>query len=546
MLVAKDVSFEYPNHPVLTRTSVSVGTGERIGLVGPNGIGKSTLLKILAGVMVPTTGQVTKPAEVTVGYMPQEIDNTTTQTALQLIEEMTGVAQALKAFEAATANYKPDNTAAYELALAQVDALGAYTLEDRLGKVLADVGLGVDLLKKQVDELSGGQRTKLLLAVILLARFDVYLLDEPTNNLDLEGIRTLERFIGSSKASFVIVSHDRKFLRSSTTKIAELKADGQVEQYSLGYDEYVVARQMQKDAETRAYADAVDEQQRLKAALQAERTGTRPSGNLSSDKDKLGRNARVEQAAKTHAKALKARQARMDSHHLPPRPAAEIDLNFDFGEASAHLPDSVVRLTKATVEFGSTRLGPFTLDIRRGEKVVVVGPNGSGKSTLLRLLGEQLEPTGGDRQVARGAKIGYVDQHYQFALPNSSVLQNLTQTTGLKPEELYNVLARFNLKKGQAESLPSELSPGQRARAVLAGLVASGTNVLLLDEPTNHLDVVASDELQRALSSYKGTIVLVSHDRELINGLNIKPVLVVDGTIANLHDTQQYMQLFVE
>lgn len=546
MLVAKDVSFEYPNHPVLTRTSLSVGVGERIGLVGPNGIGKSTLLRILAGVMVPTAGKVTKSAEVTVGYMPQEIDLATGQTARQFIEETTGVAEALATFATASAEYTSGNTAAYELALARVESLDAYTLENRLGKALVEVGLSLDILESQVAELSGGQRTKLLLAAILLSRFDIYLLDEPTNNLDLEGIRTLERFIGSSKSSFVIVSHDRKFLRSSTTKIAELKADGQVDIYSLGYDEYVEVRRTQRDAQVRTYMLAEEEKRRLATALSSERNGAKSRGRAPSDNDKLGRNKRKETADSTHSKAVRALEKRLVRHELPPRPDAEIDLNFDFGEASVRLPDSVVRLKKATVEFGSTRLGPFTLDIRRGEKVVVVGPNGSGKSTLLRLLGEQLVPASGDRQSARGVKIGYVDQHYRFASPNSSVLQNLSQSTGLKPEELYNVLARFNLKKAQADALPSELSPGQRARAVLAGLVASGTNVLLLDEPTNHLDVVASDELQRALSSYKGTVVLVSHDRELIKGLSTKPVLVVDGTIANPHDTQQYMQLFVE
>lgn len=553
MLTAKNVTFEYGTTPVLQGTTLSVSTGDKIGLVGPNGVGKSTLLKIMAGIISPVSGDVSRSAELNIGYMPQEIDPSTATSTRAFIEEITGVTAVLAELEGATNQYATGVTGPiqtrYEQAFARVEALGAYTLENRMAKALARVELSQSVLDKHVNELSGGQKTKLLLAAILLAQFDVYLLDEPTNNLDLEGIKTLENFITGSKASFVVVSHDRRFLRNCTTKIAELLTGGSVKTYSLGYDEYITARHKERESARQQFDQHQQERKRLATAVREKTHNARAAaGNRSSsDSDKMGNDARKERAAGSHAKAAKALETRLNQLGTAEKPATDLDLNFAFGDSTTRLPETIVRLRGATISYDTKHLGPYNLEISRGEKLVLVGPNGTGKTTLLKLLSGQLALDAGTREVAPGVVVGYIGQDNQFDNADKSVVQNLAKTTGLPTGELYNVLARFGLKKVDVDSVPNKLSPGQRSRALLAGLVAVGTNLLLLDEPTNHLDITASDELQTALNNYQGVVVVVTHDRELIDALEHKTVLVIeDGSIADTHKTGQYINKFAE
>lgn len=548
MLTAKNVSFEYNQELILQNTSLSINAGDRIGLIGPNGVGKSTLLKIFAGILKPSNGKLVIPEDLNIGYLPQEIQEYSDLSCEGFIEKVTGTALALANLDKAMLEYSKelsdDSQKAYELAFATVESLGAYTLGTRTAKALATVGLSDDILSKKVGELSGGQKTKLALASILLAQFDVYLLDEPTNNLDLDGIQVLERFVKNSNATFVITSHDRRFLRTCITKIAEILPDKSVQIYTLGYDEYIEARRKEKEAQLQRQSEFQDERKRLTESARDKlySANAAASSKSSSDNEKVGRNARKEKAVRSHARAAASIQSRLEQMTEPGRPTDDIDLNFRFNSESKKISEQVIKLVDATVTYDSIVLGPYTLNVQNGQKIIVIGPNGGGKSTLLKLMAGEIKPHTGKVEKGSGVTIGHVDQDYRFPDQDSSIIANVQKMTGEDIPTLYNLLARFNIKKLIADSLPGTVSPGQRSRALLACLVAKGTNVLLLDEPTNHLDIVASDELQDAINEYEGAVVIITHDRELIDTLEPKVILVVsDGRILSDKDAEPYI-----
>lgn len=548
MLSAKNIDFEYSNTQVLRSTSFSVSEGEKIALVGPNGVGKSTLLKIMGGVLQPTSGNTSHPKNLNIGYMPQEIDAYQDMTGAVFLSEITGVNKALSDLESATEQYATIQSSAsqalYQEAYERVESLQAYTLTERMAKPLARVGLETAVLDKKISELSGGQKTKLALSAILLSNFDVFLLDEPTNNLDMLGLNILEDFIKKSGSAFVIVSHDRWFIKSACKKIAELLPSGDIKLYSLGYDEYIQSRRKELESAEQAHENYKEEKKRLEVSARDKAMNARSAANNggSSDNDKIGANARKEKAASAHAKAASAIISRLDQLHEPDKPVREIDLNFRFTGTNVKLPLVAANVNDAVVEFDTVKLGPYSLVINTGQKIVIIGPNAGGKSSFIKLLAGVVWPTGGSINISGSMTIGYIDQDFSFSEPDKSVLDNIIRDTDSTISEIYNLLARFNIKKEKADSLPNALSPGQRVRALLAGVVARGANFLILDEPTNHLDIPASNELQSALKEYDGTIVVVTHDRELIEALGNKRIVVIDkGKILTGNEEKDYI-----
>ena len=548
MLSAKNIEFEYGNTQVLRSTSFSVSEGEKIALVGPNGVGKSTLLKIMGDVLQPSSGNILHPKNLNIGYMPQEIDGYQDMTGADFLSEITGVSKALSDLEAATAQYAAMQSSAsqdlYQEAYERVESLQAYTLSERITKPLARVGLETSVLDKKISELSGGQKTKLALSAILLSNFDIFLLDEPTNNLDMLGLNILEDFIKKSGSAFVMVSHDRWFIKSTCKKVAELLPSGDIKLYTLGYDEYIQSRRKELESAEQAHEDYTEEKKRLEVSARDRAMNAQSAANnsVSSDNDKVGTDYRKEKAANTYAKAASAISTRLDQLHKPDKPVREINLNFRFTGTNVKLPPVAATVNGAVVEFGSVVLGPYSLVINTGQKIVIIGPNAGGKSSFIKLLAGVVKPTGGSINISNGMTIGYIDQDFSFREPNKSVLDNIIRDTGSTNSEIYNLLARFNIKKEKADSLPHALSPGQRVRALLAGVVAQGANLLILDEPTNHLDIPASNELQSALKQYDGTIVVVTHDRELIEALGDKKIVVIDkGKILTGNEEKEYI-----
>jgi len=540
MLKVDNVRFEYGSKEVLKGVSLNINKGDRIGLIGSNGTGKTTLLRIIAGELSPSVGSVIGNGLI-VGYLPQEPKEHLELSVYDFIKKLTGIMDAEVEFELVSqrTNESEDYLVRLEQSMEKIEHLGSYTFDVRLQKVAQNVGLLPGMLKQSVATLSGGQRKRVMLAAILMSKFDILLLDEPTNDLDLQGIDILEKFFLSTKSAVVIVTHDRRMLRTVTTKIAELLQDGSgIDIYSLGYEEYLKAREARKQSMEDAYERYLDEKKRLKdtsrrLALESVRAEFNKSA---SDTEKLSRNAVREKAAIRLSATARSAATREDRLVEPPKPPKEIDLRFVFKEHPGMISNILVELKEVIINYPEIVLGPFDFKIERGDRIVIIGPNGSGKTSLLRLILGLEKPTKGTISFGNGVNIGLVDQFKTLPDEEASALENAKKLAleselknGLK---LRTVLHTFNFDEAKLRQSGKSLSPGERARLILAALVSRETNLLLLDEPTNHLDIQAIEELEKALRTYPETFVVVSHDRDFIDSINFNRTLeIIDGRL---------------
>lgn len=527
-LVAKDLTGGHGHRVLFEGLDLTVAPGDVVGVVGANGAGKSTLLRLLAGADAPMGGTVsTAPSDAFVGWLPQEHERVPGETVAAYVARRTGAAAATAGMEETAASLgsgEPGADDAYAVAFDHWMASGAADLDDRLGPVLADLApeVGPDAL---MTSLSGGQAARVALAALLLSRFDVVLLDEPTNDLDLDGLARLESFVQGLRAGVVLVSHDREFLARCVTRIVELDlAQRRVMVYDGGYDAFLEERAVQRRHAREAYEQYADTKADLVSRARTQREwssqGVRNAMRKSPDNDKIRRKAATESSEKQAQKVrqMESRIARLEEVEEPRK---EWVLQFDI--AAAPRSSSVVAvLNEATRELGDFRLGPVSLQVDAGERIGITGPNGAGKTTLLDLLLGRTTPDSGSASLGASVAVGVIDQartglHEEQPLGAAfeAVVPELTQA------EVRTLLAKFGLKADQVASLVGRLSPGERTRAAMALLQARGVNLLVLDEPTNHLDLPAIEQLEQALESYDGALLLVSHDRRLLANVRL-------------------------
>ncbi|WP_136025122.1 ABC-F family ATP-binding cassette domain-containing protein [Microbacterium sp. K27] len=530
-LVAQGLAGGYGHRTLFDSLDLTVTAGDVVGLVGANGAGKSTLLKLLAGVDEPQAGTIRlSPADAFVGWLPQEHERIVGESVIDYIGRRTGCAAATEAMDAAAAALGDPSLAApgtdpadtYSVALDRWLASGAADLDERLPVVLADLGLdlGDDLAAAMMTSLSGGQAARVGLAALLLSRFDIALLDEPTNDLDLDGIERLEAFVRGLRGGVVVVSHDREFLARCVTRVLELDlAQNSNRVFGGGYDAYLEERATVRRHQREKYDEFADKKADLVARARTQREwssqGVRNAMKKAPDNDKIKRKASAESSEKQAQKVrqMESRIARLEEVEEPRK---EWQLEFTIG--SAPRSSSVVStLSSAVFRQGSFQLGPVSLQVNVGERIGITGPNGAGKSTLLRgLLGRQL-PDEGTASLGASVQIGEIDQARALLVGTQPLAVAFEQ---LVPEmasgEVRTLLAKFGLKADHVMRAVDELSPGERTRAGLALLQARGVNLLVLDEPTNHLDLPAIEQLEQALESYEGTLLLVTHDRRML------------------------------
>ncbi|WP_284761235.1 ABC-F family ATP-binding cassette domain-containing protein [Curtobacterium sp. MEB011] len=547
-LVAKGLSGGYAARTLFDSLDLTVAPGDVIGVVGVNGAGKSTLLRLLAGVDEPLAGTVSlAPTDAFVGWLPQEHERIAGETVAAYLGRRTGCTEATATMDAAAAALgDPDagDAAAdrYSAALDRWLAAGAADLEDRIPAVLADLGLepgtgdsaadGVDP-DSLMTALSGGQVARVGLAALLLSRFDIVLLDEPTNDLDLDGLDRLEAFVRGLRGGVVLVSHDREFLARSVTSVLELDlAQSSNRLFGGGYDSFLeereIARQHKRDAYDEFASTKADLVSRARTQREWSSQGVRNAMKKSPDNDKIRRRAASESSEKQAQKVrqMESRIARLDEVEEPRK---EWQLEFTIGSA----PRSsavVATLSNATFTQGDFTLGPVSLQVDGGDRIGITGPNGAGKSTLLRaLLGKQA-PTTGSASLGSSVAVGEVDQA-RAAFTGDQPLAAAFEA--IVPEyttaDVRTLLAKFGLKADHVGRPASALSPGERTRAGLALLQARGVNVLVLDEPTNHLDLTAIEQLEQALESYDGTLLLVTHDRRMLETVRLDRQWRVEG-----------------
>ena len=537
-LVARGLAAGHGATVLFSGLDLVVAPGDVVGLVGVNGAGKSTLLRTLAGLLPAEEGGISlSPPTATVGYLPQEHERRDGETVSAALGRRTGVTEAQRVMDDALAALTagtPDD--GYADALERWLALGGADLDEQIAAVLGDVAPGVSP-GAPMTGLSGGQAARVGLAALLLSRYDVLLLDEPTNDLDLAGLAQLESFVAGVRTGVVLVSHDREFLARTVSRVVELDLAQQlVRVHDGGYDAYLAEREVDRRHAREEYEEYAGTKASLEARARMQKNwmakGVRDSIKKSKDGDK---HIKAAQRASSEKQAAKAKQTQRMIERLDvvEEPRKEWELRMDI--AAAPRTGAVVStLRGAVVRRGGFSLGPVDLQVDWGDRVAITGANGAGKSTLLAALLGRAELAEGTARPGSGLEVGEVDQaRALFAGERPLAAAFGAEVPDLPDAEVRTLLAKFGLRADHVLRPAGSLSPGERTRAALALLQARGVNVLVLDEPTNHLDLPAIEQLEQALVGYRGTLLLVTHDRRMLDAVAVTRRLVVsDGRVT--------------
>lgn len=547
-LVAKDVAGGYAHRVLFEHLDLTVAPGDVVGVVGANGAGKTTLLRVLAGDLAPLQGVVTRsPADAFVGLLPQEHERVPGETVAQYVARRTGCAAATAAMnDAALALADPENSGSggdpadrYAVALDHWLATGAADLDDRLPGVLADLGFvpeGVDVGgpgMALMSALSGGQAARVGLAALLCSRFDIVALDEPTNDLDLDGLARLEEVVSGMRGGVVVVSHDREFLARSVTRVIEIDAAQHTNTvYGGGYESYLAEREVlrrhKRDEYEEFAARKADLLERARATRDWSSQGVRNAIRKAPDNDRLRRRAATESSEK-QAQKVRQMESRIARLEEVAEPRKEWVLEFSIGSAP-RASSVVATLNEAVVRQGDFVLGPLSLQVNAGDRIGITGPNGAGKTTLLRLLLGRIDPDEGTARLGANVAVGEIDQARGQFIGPQPLADRFEELVGdLTVADVRTLLAKFGLRADHVGRAVDELSPGERTRAAMALLQARGTNVLVLDEPSNHLDLPAIEQLESALESYDGAVLLVTHDRRMLQNVTVHRGWRVEG-----------------
>ncbi len=537
-LLARDLAAGHGARALFTGLDLVVAPGDVLGLVGVNGAGKSTLLRLLAGLDVAEQGQVSlSPPTASIGYLAQEPERREGETVQAFLARRTGISKAQERMDAAAeALTRSTSTSAatdsandeYAAALEHWLDLGGADFDERVDAVLDEVGLtagsyGPVGAHSAMTTLSGGQAARAALAALLISRFDVYLLDEPTNDLDLDGLDLLERFVGQLRAGAVIVSHDREFLARTVSAVLELDlAQQQVGYFGGGYDAYLSEREVTRRHAREAYEEFADKRSALTDRARMQRdwmtVGVRNARRKSTDNDKMAKGKRIDTSEKQAAKARQTERL-IERMEQVEEPRKEWQLRMDI--AAAPRSGAVVGvLDQAVLQRGNFAFGPVSAQLDWADRVAITGANGSGKTTMLAVLLGRLALDTGRAWLGPGVVVGEVDQARGLFAGEATLVDVFGSLVPEPPTaEIRTLLAKFGLRSDHVDRSCASLSPGERTRAALALLQARGVNLLVLDEPTNHLDLPAIEQLESALDSYSGTLILVTHDRRMLTAV---------------------------
>ena len=537
MLTAHHLYKTYGIQPILQDISFSISHDERVGLIGPNGCGKTTLMRILAGIERPDSGTVVATrSNLRVGYLAQGMEfdaDQTIQSSLSLYPVSEAALEAEITSLASALASNPNDTriqTKYDTALRQLSITN-----DELPTILGPLGLADMPLDTPVRHLSGGQKTRLMLARVLLEEPHLLLLDEPTNHLDIEMLEWLEEWLAKFKGAALIVSHDRAFLDNTVTSILELDPNTHgMRSYPGNYADYLEHKLSEREKQAQAYQDQQDELVQLRSAAMHIRGLTKmKKGGKADSGDKFAKGFFGNRATKnvaSRAKHIEARIEKLLTEERIEKPKQNWQMKLDFG-ARAHQSKDVLIAEKLSVGYDDPLLRDLNLSIRAGQRIALTGPNGTGKTTLVRTIAGKLHPLAGSLKLGVTVKLGYMAQEQELLNPGLNALQTIQSIAPFNETEARNFLHYFLFKGDDALRPTRELSFGERARLQLGLLVAQGCTFLLLDEPINHLDIPSRARFEEALANFKGTILAVVHDRYFIERFASDIWTVKDGKI---------------
>lgn len=520
MISINNLTVSFGGFNLFSDVNFHISDNDRIGLVGKNGAGKSTLLKIILGINQPTSGKVMVPQGLNIGYLPQQMehakDKTVIDEALTAFSELYGIHSQIDSITLDLAQRTDYESKEYHGLIIKLNELNdrvaileSESPESQAERILVGLGFKREELSRQTSTFSQGWNMRIELAKILLRKPDVLLLDEPTNHLDIESIEWFENYLKSFSGSIVLISHDRKFLDNITNRTVEIML-GKIHDYKVPYSKYKVLRKERMEQQKAAY----ENQQRM-----IEKT--------------------EEFIERFRYKATKSNQVQSRIKQLDKLDRIEIDeedksaLNVKFPPAP-RAGQIVFKTAGATIGYGSkVVIDNVNINIERGEKIAFVGRNGEGKTTLMKIITKELYPLGGEASLGYNVDMGYYAQNQEDVLDkNATVFETLDRiAVGDIRTKLRDILAAFLFRGEDIDKKVAVLSGGERARLAMAKLMLKPHNLLALDEPTNHMDLISKDILKQALQAYDGTLVIVSHDRDFLDGLVNKVYEFRDGKV---------------
>lgn len=563
MITFRKVAKRYGLLPVLHNITFGMGEGDRTALVGENGVGKSTVLRLAAGVERPDRGEIVRVNRALMGYLPQETPALPEETLDSYLHRISGIAEAEERLTEAT----EEN---YDFLLSQYERLGGYDFEGRVSGLLE--GLLIDHLPRtaSVHTLSGGEKRKVALAAVLLRGADVLILDEPTNNLDLPAILWLEHYLRSSHITLLVASHDRSFLDNVVTKVIEVTTNKrEIVEYGGGWSDYAALRLHKLNQAKEAHRVQEAERTRTKENI-SEKDEWIEIGKIqtTSDHDKLSWGWHRNRSTQKHGSTKKALFSRLDrltdseapyeptplhielEHILPAHNSgiSELTLTEDgMPEVAADAQPPValrcdIVLKKVALGYGDhTVLHDVSLTVPYGMRMAVLGANGAGKSTLLKAITGNLEPLSGTVTTGSDIRWGNMMQEHENIPTDVELRKLFAAEFAFEEWETRDHLYKFRFTEEYLRSTVSELSPGERVRVILALFSARGVNVLVLDEPTNHLDMDGIEALEESVKNFHGTVILVTHDRMFFESLNFANLYVVaEGVLGMVKSYQEY------
>ena len=537
ILSAKDLTKVYGTNVILENVSFHINKGERVGIVGLNGAGKTTLLRMLTGELVSDGGECYISGDTRIGYLKQDGEFNSENTLIEEIEniftdfprmekEMADILKEVEALGDSNADKSTRLLERYDHIHEDYRNRGGYSYKSEMTGVLSSMAFGEDTYNKKISTLSGGEKTRLALACLLLKKPDLLFLDEPTNHLDIGALKWLEQYLKNYSGTIVLVSHDRYFLDQTVNRIFEIE-NHRLNIYEGNYSFYASERRARREAELRRYEKQQTEVKRQEEMIRRFK----------------------ERGTEKLAKRAASREKRLSAMELMDRPdsvKSRLKLNFKENFQSGKDVIYAENLSK-TFGYGSRSRQLFegvNLDIKRGERICIVGANGIGKTTLLKMLLGQLEPTSGRLKIGHNVQMGYYDQGQQLLNNESTVIDEIHDEYRLYSEpELRSILGRFMFRGESVFLKVGSLSGGEKARLSLLKLMMSGANLLILDEPTNHLDIESKEVFEESLLDFPGTCIIVSHDRYFLNRVPTRILeLTSDGIVNYLGRYDYYVE----